>query len=481
VRAPHSKVIATIGPASDPPDVLSRLIDAGVDLIRFNLSHSRGEGRDQMLATVRETVRQSGKYIGLLADLPGPKVRLGEIDEDPSEIAAGATCVIERAAVVGDASRFSLNHPEIIDDVQVGHRVFIDDGLIRLRVDEKEPDVLRCVCEVGGTIKSRKGVILPDTDTSLPALGDTDRADAIWAVRHGFDYIAMSFVRRPDDLQLLRVLLADHDADIPIVAKIETREAIERLDPIIDAADAVLVARGDLGVEIDVWRIPMLQKRMVRRCHQRGKPVIIATQMLQSMVEEAVPTRAEVSDVANAVLERADAVMLSAESAVGRHPVSAVKMLENISRQVEHDESEGGHDPAGAATGLDPDLPEADRRAAAVARSAAVVGRDLRAALLAVWCRTGRTARWVSKNNPAQQIVALCTHVGMCRRMALLRGVEPLLIESRLRGDPAPWGELEAMLSARYGLAGDETVVVVGDPVHPERVSTLSIHLVGGG
>jgi pyruvate kinase len=474
----NTKIIATIGPASSSGDVLAPLIDAGADLIRFNLSHSRGEERQKMLEAVRNVVRERATFVGLLADLPGPKVRVEEIDTKHAELVSGAECRIARGVSQGHAAEFSVNYASVIDDVQIGHRVLIDDGAIHLRVSEKGSDWLNCVCEVGGHLDSYKGVNLPDTTTSLPALGEADRAGVIWAVHNDFDYLAMSFVRCAEDLHQLRLLLEEQEADLAIVAKIETRHALENLDEIVEAADAVLVARGDLGVEIDVWRIPMLQKRIVRCCHEHGKPVIIATQMLQSMVENATPTRAEVGDVANAVFERADAVMLSAESSVGRYPVASVRMLENVSRQAENDQRETPPSPMEALGTTGQLQHDVDRRAAAVARSATLIGRDLGAKLLAVWCRSGRTARWVSKSDPGTPIIALCSRPALCRRMALVRGIKPVLLEPRFADGTAPWSELEGHLCEACALQREDIVVVVGDPVHPERVSTLSIEVV---
>jgi len=474
-----TKIVATIGPASCSEDMLSKFVDGGVDVVRFNMSHGKYDQHQNTYNTLKKITQQRGVHVATLADLCGPKVRTGDIQKEHSQINEGEICTIVRETVSGTSRIFSTNYPDLIDDVQVGHRVLIDDGQIRLAVSEKSKDSLVCRCEIGGSLSSHKGINVPDSHLSLSTLSDKDREDLQWAIENNFDYVALSFVRHVDDIQLLRIAIKKANGNVPIVAKIETPQAIQSLDEIIKTSDAVLVARGDLGVEMDVWRIPMLQKDMIRRCRRYGKPVIVATQMLHSMVESATPTRAEVSDVANAVLDGADAVMLSAESAVGKYPVQAVNMLGRITEQALQDH-DALHDrrtdivDKRMQVGRDTDI-----TAAAVARSAALVAHDLQAKLIVVWCRSGQTARWLSKYRCRQTIVTLSSNEAVCRRMALSYGIEPMLIESTFEDARSPWEMLEQGIINMQDLQLGDIYVVVGDPAARHRASTLSIHVVG--
>ncbi len=474
-----TKIVATIGPASCSENMLGQFVDAGVDVIRFNMSHGQYQEHQQTLDTLRKIAAQRGVNVATLADLCGPKVRTSEIQKEHAHIQEGESCTIVRESMSGSARMFSTNYPDLVDDVQVGHRVLIDDGQIRMIVTEKSMDSLVCRCEIGGRVGSHKGINVPDSHLSLSTLSEKDLEDLQWAIENQFDYVALSFVRHVDDIQLLRIAIKKAKGDIPIIAKIETPQAIQSLDEIIKASDAVLVARGDLGVEMDVWRIPMLQKDMIRRCRRMGKPVIVATQMLHSMVESATPTRAEVSDVANAVLDGADAVMLSAESAVGKYPVQAVTMLQRISEQALQDHEA----PKNRRTDIvDQDMQvgrEVDQTSAAVARSAALVAHDLQAKLIVVWCRSGQTARWLSKYRCRQTIITLSSNEAVCRRMALCYGIKPMLIESTFEEGRSPWNTIEQRIVSEHKLQLGDMYVVVGDPTAQHRASTLSIHVVG--
>lgn len=475
-----TKIMATLGPASRAPEILDQLIEHGVDVVRINMSHGTHADHAEVLRSLRTITEKRGLHVARVADLCGPKVRTGVIDSTASEISRGATCRIVREDVRGNASRFGTNHPGLVDEVAVGHRILIDDGLLRLRVSEKTVGELTCVCEVGGTIGSHKGINVPDSQLSLSSMTDKDHVDLKWIVENEFDFVALSFVREPEDVERLRATLDRAGSRMPIIAKIETPQAIASLDKIIEVSDAILVARGDLGVEMDVSRIPMLQKDMVRRCRTAGKPVIVATQMLHSMVAQPVPTRAEVSDVANAVFDGTDAVMLSAESAAGRYPIEAVAMMNRICDDVlEHGEPCGSrrsdllHERLRVGQAV-------DRITSGVARSAVLVAQDLGAKLVAVWCRSGTTAQWMSKYR-VRPLVGLSADPQVCRRIALSYGVEPLLVPAALAEGRSPWSELEGRLVERYRLQRGDLMVVVGDPTAPQRASTLTIHAVGCG
>ncbi len=474
----RTRIVATIGPASQSREVLTRLLDEGVDVFRLNMSHGTHQDRQQALDTLRAILDERGTHVATMADLCGPKVRTGTVDSANATLVVGEECVIARSLENGTSKAFSTNYPGLVDDVRVGHRVLIEDGEIRLRVTGKQRDAVICVCEAGGELGSRKGVNLPDSHLLLPAISEKDEADLRWVVANSVDYVAQSFVRSPEDIVMLRRLLEKADSDIPIVAKIETTRAMASLGGIIDMADAVLVARGDLGVEMDVWQVPMMQKDIVRRCRHTGKPVIVATQMLQSMVDHPSPTRAEVSDAANAVLDGADALMLSAESAIGKYPVEAVSMLNRIAQQVEGDRFDADADfskqlAEGSWVGH-----QVDRTAAAVARSAVLVAHDLGAKLVAVWCRSGRTIRWISKYQMPKILIGLSSSESLCRRLALCSGVEPRLVPKDVESGAVPSSQVYERLSGLFGLVPGDMLVVVGEPTAPHRASTISIHTV---
>lgn len=470
----RTKIIATIGPASDSEEVLAALLDAGVNVFRLNFSHGTLQQHEITFDRIRSVCRRLGNPAAIMVDLCGPKIRVDPVEEDGFAIQPGAEIDIVGGHVVGDARRISTNRPELIGEVAVGHRVLIDDGQVRLRVTGALPDHLRCVCEVGGTIGTRKGLNLPDSELAVSALTDKDREDLAWAVEHAADYIAMSFVRNAADLRELRDLLPLSNDVCRIVAKIETPPAIRHLDEIIEAADAILVARGDLGVEMDLARVPLLQKEIARKCRLAAKPVVIATQMLQSMVEHPVATRAEVSDAANAILDSADALMLSAETSVGAYPVESVRMLARIAA-----ETEDFHDRAasGALTEKGAMLP---RLATAVALSANLLARELDAALVAVWTQTGNTARLLSKCRLPAMIVGLSPDEHVCRRMSLYYGVR----QAQLQRDDDVLAMLQAvdqlLIERQWARRGDMIVVIAGTRLQQVgSTNALLMHLVG--
>jgi pyruvate kinase len=442
------------------------------------MSHGSHPEHQQALDTIRELVDERGVHVAVMADLCGPKVRTGKINPSQAELMPGAECVIRRRLELGTAADFSTNYPGLVDDVDVGHRVLIEDGKLRLRVSEKQQDAIVCACEVGGELGSRKGLNLPDSNLSIPAITEKDKADLKWAVGNAVDFIAQSFVRRSEDIIGIRRSIEAAGGDIPIVAKIETTHAIADLEGLLRTADAALVARGDLGVEMDVWRVPMVQKDIVRQCRRLGRPVIVATQMLQSMVNQPTPTRAEVSDAANAILDGADALMLSAESAVGEYPVESVRMLNRIALQIDGERSTVGADPGRVSVAGTWIGQHDDRTAAAVAHSAVLIALELDVKLLAVWCRSGRTARWISKYQIPKTLIALSSNDVLCRQLALCAGLEPRLVPKDFESGAIPSRQLYEHVSESLGLDPGDMVVVVGEPTAPQRASTISIHTV---
>jgi pyruvate kinase len=471
----RTKIVATIGPASRSPDALAGLVEAGVDVCRLNFSHGTQDEHADVLRTIRRAAADAGRSVGVLADLCGPKIRLSTIRGGAAlELTAGDEIVFPRGEGECGPGRLHVSYARFVDEVQPGHRIYIDDGLVRLLAVERTNDAVHAVCKVGGSVTSRKGVNLPDTKLSVPALTQKDRSDLAFAVRVGVDYVALSFVRRGDDVAELRDLLRQADSDIHIISKIEKGEALRNLDSILELSDGAMVARGDLGVEMDVWRVPLAQKMITRKCRALGKPVIVATQMLQSMVSSPMPTRAEVSDVANAILDGADAIMLSAETASGQYPAAAVDMMHRVALAVE--EFQALHDVPLAP----PPRNGGQVVLAALATGAVEAVRHLGAKLVAVWTRSGASVSEVARHRLTVPVVGLTHDERAYHRMALVHGVIPLLIEP-LESSSLLTGIVEARLKAR-GLVqpGDPIVLVTSTaPMQRGATDTLSVHRVG--
>lgn len=468
----QTKIVATLGPATDSLDMILKLIDAGVDVFRLNFSHGTLEQHAATYRQINRAREQTGALVAVMGDLCGPKIRIDPVEDDEFEIARGDTLEIVAEHMVGGPGRVSTNRPELIGEVKPGHRVLIDDGMVRLRVDDVHDDRLECICEVGGMIRTRKGLNLPDSDLEMSALTDKDREDLAWALDNDLDYVALSFVRSAKDLHELRELMPLEDR-CRIVAKIETVQAIKYMDQIIEAADVILVARGDLGVEMDLARVPILQKRIVRQCQNAAKPCIVATQMLQSMVESPVATRAEVSDVANAILDKSDCVMLSAETSIGNYPLEAVDML---SKTALFTEDEMRH--RNRASRMDPAL-TMRRITTAVAHGASTLARELEAKVVAVWTDTGNTARLLSKTRLGVPVVGLSSEELVGRRMAMYFGVIPVCMK-RHHDILQMLRDVDAELLRRDLVKPNDLIVVVAGTrlEHAGATNALLIHLV---
>ena len=489
-----TKIIATLGPASARVETLSRMIEEGVRVVRINFSHGTLEAFEQMLNVVREASHAVGEPIAALGDLCGPKIRVLGVEGGTLDLKPGDEVHFTKRSV--DAHRNPDNDivtvgttfPDIIDDAQPGHRLLINDGAIRMLITDKiidEDPRLICSVTVGGKLSPKKGINLPDSDLNAPSLTDWDRQCARFALEKGFDYLALSFVRRAEDVQELNELLDDYGRQnpelqqrprIPIIAKIEMPQAIRELDGIIKSADGVMVARGDLGVEMDLARVPILQKQIIETAHDHGKPVIVATQMLESMIQSASPTRAEISDVANAILDGADATMLSGETAVGQYPVQTVHYMARTARHAE----------AHLASDLmrstrPPKLARASRhRPAALAHGVAVMVKDLQAKCVVMWTTGGGGVRYMSQNRLAVPIVALCDQPETLRRMALMFGVRPVYarppIDSRLMLDTVD----KVLLERGWADRGDPILVARGFPMGVAgTTNTVQVHYVG--
>jgi len=463
----RTKIVATVGPACADEAVLERMARAGVDVFRINFSHGDEPTRAAALDAIRRVEARLGEPLAVMADLCGPKIRVGGIGGGGCLLVEGARIAIQREPVEGSAQSISTTLPELIDSVRTGQTLLLDDGKIRLRVDEIYPPD-RIVCEVttGGVLAAGKGVNLPETELALPALTEKDRQDAAWLRERDVDLVALSFVQRPQDVDELRELLP---ADVRIVAKIEKPQALARIDGIVAAADAIMVARGDMGVEMPLPKVPLTQKRLVNLCRANGKACIVATQMLETMTHRPTPTRAEVADIANAVLDGADALMLSGETAVGKYPVRAVAMMNDIAAEAERYEADHGRAIAVHYA------PARTTAALSGAVRAVLEAEDISAA--AVYTATGATAAVLAKQRLAVPILAMAPTPRVVRQVNLLFGVYPVLA-------PAPehtrdvLAEAERHLKAMGLVApGDKIVVLSGRPIgQPGATNTLVVH-----
>ncbi|HYD24376.1 MAG TPA: pyruvate kinase [Croceibacterium sp.] len=466
-RGRKVKILATVGPASRDPEMLRRLFKAGADAFRDNLSHGDHKTHAETIHAIRALEKEFNRPIAVLCDLQGPKLRVGTFAGGQATIAHGSRFTLDRDRGPGDATRVCLPHPELFEVLEVGQRLLINDGKIRLRVTETTPDRIVCTAEVGGVISDKKGVNVPDAEVPIPALTDKDRRDLAFAIEHGADWIGLSFVQRPEDIAEARELMGGKGA---LCAKIEKPQAVARLGEIVELADGVMVARGDLGVELNPEEVPPLQKRIVNLTRLTGKPVIVATQMLESMIESPAPTRAEVSDVANAVYDGVDAVMLSAETAAGQWPEEAVIMMDSIARQVERDEA---YRQRVRLLDTRPDPTTAD----ALAHACMTIADTVAINAITVFTSTGSSARRVTRERPSVPVMVLTPSPGVARRVALLWGAHAVTIK-----DIGSFEEMIAKgkrMALRHGFggAGSKLVVMAGVPFGVSGATNL-LHVV---
>jgi len=467
----RTKVVATLGPASSTPEVLGGMVEAGLDVVRLNFSHGEKADHQARFELVRSVATERNRNLAILVDLQGPKIRVGLVDDDGVKLDRGQEVVLVAGVDRAEEPEIPVVYPALADDVRPGDQILLDDGAIGLRVVDVDGKRVRSRVERGGVVKSRKGVNLPGVAVSAASLTRKDRADVVTAVQAGADYLALSFVRRPDDVAEAKQAIAEAGGDIPVVAKLERPEAIDRLDEILAVADAVMVARGDLGVELAVEQVPPIQKHIIARANSLGVPVITATQMLESMVASPRPTRAEASDVANAIFDGTDAVMLSQETAIGQYPVEAVATMARIAREAEATPYLAAPPPP-AVGALD--VP------ATVCRAAVQIATDLGCTAIVAFTETGASARYVSRFRPRTPILGLTTSEAARRRMALYWGVEtatPLGVGTQVRSmiDDADVRILREGLLNR----GDLVVVVAGSPGGRGGTNRVLVHRVG--
>jgi pyruvate kinase len=469
-RLRRAKIVATLGPSSSSAEMIGKLFAAGADVFRINMSHTSHERMRELVAMIRAVENEFGRPIGILVDLQGPKLRLGTFTGGSAMVAKGETFVLDADKAPGDATRVWLPHPEIFAAVAPGHSLLLDDGKVRLTVTDASPTRITTRVEVGGKLSDRKGVSVPDSTIPFSALADKDRSDLEAALNTGVDWIALSFIQRPEDIAEAKKITRGRAA---IMAKIEKPQAVHRLGDILDITDALMVARGDLGVEMPLEKVPGVQKQMTRATRLAGKPVVVATQMLESMILSPVPTRAEVSDVAAAIFEGADAVMLSAESAAGQYPVEAVAMMNRIAEEVEHDPNFRSIITAQRA---EPEATGAD----AIADAARQIAETLDLSAIMCWTSSGSTGLRMARERPKSPIVALSPSVNTGRRLSLVWGVHCVITDDA--HDQDDMVERASRIAFREGFAkaGERIIVVAGVPLGtPGATNMLRLAFVG--
>jgi pyruvate kinase len=469
-RLRRTKIVATLGPASSDRSVIAKLFEAGADVFRINMSHTSHERMRELVAAIRAVEADHGRPIGILVDLQGPKLRVGSFAAGPVMLSKGETFTLDADPTPGDATRAHLPHPEIFVAIKPGHSLLLDDGKVRLVATEADSSRIVTRVEVGGKLSDRKGVSLPDTTIPFSALAEKDRADLEAALDTGIDWVALSFIQRPEDIAEAKKITRGRAT---VMAKIEKPQAVSRLDEILDITDALMVARGDLGVEMPLEKVPGVQKMMTRAGRRAGKPVVVATQMLESMITSPVPTRAEVSDVSTAIFEGADAIMLSAESAAGQYPVEAVATMNRIAEEVERDPL---YRTIIHAQRTDPEATGAD----AIAAAARGIAETLDLAAIISWTSSGSTGSRVARERPESPIVAISPKISTGRRLSLIWGIHCIVAEDA--HDLDDMVERACRLAFRDGFAkaGQRVIIVAGVPLGtPGATNMLRIAFVG--
>ena len=469
----RTKIVCTVGPASETVEILKEIILRGMNVARLNFSHGTHEDHARRLAAVRQAAAEVGRSVGILLDTKGPEIRTGIVKGDKIELVTGAETVLTTEQIEGDAQRFSVSYRKLPADVKPGDRILMADGLVELQVVSVEDTEIRCKIINGGKIGSQKNVNVPGVAVNLPAVTEKDVADIRFAVANDFDFIAASFVRRAADVLDIKRVLEEENGDILVIAKIENRQGVENIDEIIRVADGVMVARGDLGVEIPTEEVPLIQKMLIEKCNRVGKPVITATQMLESMVNNPRPTRAEATDIANAIFDGTDAIMLSGETAAGNFPVEAV---ETMARIAERTERALKFEDILRVRGLGHMRTVTD----AISHATCTTAMDLGAAAVITATESGHTARMVSKYRPRAPIIAVTPKMDVVRKLSVIWGVQPLLVSMTSGTDEMFAAAIQTALAANLIKGGDLVVITAGVPVGlPGTTNLLKVHIVG--
>lgn len=470
----RAKIVCTIGPASREPAQLRALIEAGMNVARLNFSHGSHEDHAAVVADLRRIAAELGRTVGILQDLQGPKIRLGTLADESVELEQGERFVLTTDEVEGDAKRASTTYKALPGDVKAGDEILLSDGLIRLVIDEVNGSDVICTVADGGRLRQRAGINLPGAELSVPSMTPKDLEDLAFGVEQNVDFVALSFVRKAADIAALKKELARLGGDVVVVAKLEKPQAIDALDEIVAETDAVMVARGDLGVEMSPERVPFIQKQIIRACAAAGKPVITATQMLESMIENARPTRAEASDVANAVFDGTDAMMLSGETAMGAYPIQAVRMMDRIVREAERH----GSMRIERRRREEHELPLSFSDA--IADAAGQVAADTQAAAIIAFTQSGFTAQLIAKYRPQTPIYAFTPNKRIQRRLCLHWGIEPCLAEYVERTQQMIEIVNNRLLSEGRVQEGESLVFLAGMPSNsPGTTNMLRLHRVG--
>ncbi|CAN7351687.1 pyruvate kinase [Pararhizobium sp. LjRoot238] len=465
------KILATLGPASSEEEMIQKLHEAGADLFRINMSHASHDMMRTLIKRIRAVEQRCGRPIGILADLQGPKLRVGKFAEGKVDLVPGQTFTLDNKDEPGDNTRVFLPHPEILEAVQPGHRLLIDDGKLHLRADKTDGKSIVCTVIAGTKISDRKGVSLPDTLLGVGALTEKDRADLDAVLEtDDVDWVALSFIQRPEDLSEVRKVSRGR---VGLMSKIEKPQAIERIDEIIELSDALMVARGDLGVEMPLEAVPGLQKQLIRACRRAGKPVVVATQMLESMISAPVPTRAEVSDVATAVFEGADAVMLSAESASGEYPVEAVSTMASIASKVELDPHYPG---IIYAQRTPPEATGAD----AISLAAHQIAETLKLSAIVCYTSSGNTGLRTARERPQVPVIALSPVIQTARRLSVVWGLHSVVTSDATDLDDMVNRACRIVVTEGFGKPGDRVIISAGVPLGtPGATNMLRIAYIG--
>ncbi|HEV7811798.1 MAG TPA: pyruvate kinase [Leifsonia sp.] len=466
----RAKIVATLGPATSSYENIRAIIDAGVDVARMNLSHGSYDVHESVYANVRKAADDAGKPVAVMVDLQGPKIRLGKFEAGPYELAEGDIFKITTEDIIGTREISSTTFKGLPNDVKPGDYLLIDDGKVRVKVLETDGTVVTTEVIVAGPVSNNKGINLPGVAVNVPALSDKDEADLRWGLNLGADLIALSFVRNASDIERVHEIMAEEGRKVPVVAKIEKPQAVDALEGIIEAFDAIMVARGDLGVELPLEAVPIVQKRAVELARRAAKPVIVATQMLESMISSPVPTRAETSDVANAVLDGADAVMLSGETSVGEYPVITVQTMARIVESTEEH-------------GLDRIAPLGTRprtQSGAITLAAVEVADFVEAKYLCVFTESGESARRMSRLRNKIPILAFTPEESVRRRMSLNWGVESFVVSRVTHTDQMVAQVDEALKSTGRAKNGDKVIIISGSPPGiPGTTNDIRVHRVG--
>lgn len=469
----RTKIVCTVGPASETVDVLKEMMIRGMNVARLNFSHGTHEEHARRLQGIRQAAADVGKVVGILLDTKGPEIRTGIVKGDKIELVTGAVVTLTTETIEGDARRFSVSYSKLPQDVGPGDKILMADGLVELQVTSAEGTEIQCKIVNGGKIGSQKNVNVPGVAVNLPAITDKDVADLKFAAENGFDFIAASFVRRAADVLDIKRVLEEVGADILVIAKIENRQGVENIDEILKVADGIMVARGDLGVEIPTEEVPLIQKMIIEKCNRAGKPVITATQMLESMINNPRPTRAEASDIANAIFDGTDAIMLSGETAAGSFPMEAVAMMARIAERTERalkfEDILRRQSMAQMRTVTD-----------AISHATCTTALDLGAAAVITSTKSGHTARMVSKYRPRAPIIAVTPKMDVVRKLTVLWGVQPLLVADTSGTDEMIATAIQTALAADLIKCGDLVVITAGVPVGvPGTTNLLKVHIVG--